>query len=180
MSAGDTGRKRARHSRRAQSREKTPRESRRSKLRTSRPGRLWLFTHSAAAPAGDRPHAKKENPAAWGRAGLVVGTCPSERWGPDPRNQPLGCGVTVTDWRLWYGPRRSLAKPSQADRRSHRARDRCPIKGVGHDGGRLTHTQLPATGAEDSRPAVELRIQLVLPFTHQRFPLRAVRDVLVF
>src|SRR6516162_7048875 len=33
-----------------------------------------------------------------------------------------------------------------------------PIKGVGHDGGRLTHTQLPATGAEDSRPAVELRI----------------------
>ena len=30
---------------------------------------------------------------------LVVGTCPSERWGPDPRNQPLGCGVTGTDWR---------------------------------------------------------------------------------
>jgi len=40
------------------------------KLRTSRPGRLWLFTHSAAAPAGDRPHAKKENPAAWGERAL--------------------------------------------------------------------------------------------------------------
>ena len=64
------------------------------------------FTGSGAAPAGNRPHAKKENPAAWGEAGSVVGTCPSARWGADPRNQPLGCGVTVTDWRLYTADHR--------------------------------------------------------------------------
>jgi hypothetical protein len=39
---------------------------------------------------------------------LVVGTCPSERWGPDPRNQPLGCGVTGTDWRLYTADHRHI------------------------------------------------------------------------
>jgi len=38
----------------------------------------------------------------------VVGTCPSERWGPDPRNQPLGCGVTATDWRLYTAEHRQF------------------------------------------------------------------------
>src|SRR6516162_9469403 len=51
------------------------------KLRTSRLGRLWLFTHSAAANRRQLGPLK-ENPAA-GR-GLVVGTCPTTRkGGPD-------------------------------------------------------------------------------------------------
>jgi hypothetical protein len=55
MSAGDMGRKRARHSRRTQSREKIRRESRDDrKLRTSPPGRLWLFTHSAPVTGRQR------------------------------------------------------------------------------------------------------------------------------
>ena len=42
------------------------------------------FTGSGAAPAGDRPHAKKENP------GSVVGTCPSARWGVRPAQSAAG------------------------------------------------------------------------------------------
>jgi len=51
---------------------------------------------------------QKGKPRRLGRAGLVVGTCPSERWGPDPRNQPLGCGVTATDWRLYTADHRQF------------------------------------------------------------------------
>jgi hypothetical protein len=28
--------------------------------------------------------------------------------GPDPRDKPLGCGVTVTDWRLYTADHRPL------------------------------------------------------------------------
>jgi hypothetical protein len=60
----------------------------------------------AAPRATDRT--KKGKPRCLGRVGLVVGTCPSERWGPNPGNQPLGCGVTVTDWRLYTADHRHI------------------------------------------------------------------------
>jgi hypothetical protein len=45
------------------------------KLRTYRPGRLWLFTHSAAAPAGERPHVKRKTPLP-GESGAIS----ARRW----------------------------------------------------------------------------------------------------
>jgi hypothetical protein len=67
------------------------------KLRTSRPGRLWQFTHSAAA-TGDRGATQGKAPLG-AEQGYVSGH-DQRGEGPDPRNQPRGLGVTVTDWQL--------------------------------------------------------------------------------
>src|SRR6516165_9411043 len=55
------------------------------KLRTSRPGRLWLFTHSAAAPAGDRSHVKKKSPAP-AESGANVSGHDQRGAGPTPQS----------------------------------------------------------------------------------------------
>jgi hypothetical protein len=90
--------KKARQWRRAKSREKR-RESRSDrKLRTFRPGGLWLFTVSAAA-TGDQLGAAQRKAPLGGERGYVSGH-DQRGEGPDPRNQPPGRGVTVTDWRL--------------------------------------------------------------------------------
>jgi len=90
--------KKTRQWRRAKSREKR-RESRSDrKLRTFRPGGLWLFTHSAAATGGQLGAAQRKAPLG-GERGYVSGH-DQRGEGPDPRNQPPGRGVTVTDWRL--------------------------------------------------------------------------------
>ena len=78
------------------------------KLRTSRPGGLWLFTHSAATPAGDRPHVKRKTPLPGKSGASGRDMSPVSDGGPDPRNQPLGRGVTVTDWRLYTADHRQL------------------------------------------------------------------------
>ena len=75
------------------------------KLRTSQTGRLWLFTHSAAA-TGDRGATQGKAPLG-AEQGYVSGH-DQRGEGPDPRNQPRGLGVTVTDWRLCTADHRQL------------------------------------------------------------------------
>jgi len=71
--------------------------------------RLWhdvgIALPEAKATSTSYWTAAKDKPRSGGERGYVSGH-DQRGEGPDPRNQPLGRGVTVTDWRLYTADHR--------------------------------------------------------------------------
>ena len=73
--------------------------------------RLWhdvgIALPEAKATSTSYWTAAKDKPRSGGERGYVSGH-DQRGEGPDPRNQPLGRGVTVTDWRLYTADHRHI------------------------------------------------------------------------